>query len=59
MRIDSVADRLVSTAPVVITRGRSRVRGVGWEATRDLSTIEIRRQRGEIAGEDAKRLRPR
>ncbi|HMU96510.1 MAG TPA: LPS export ABC transporter periplasmic protein LptC [Elusimicrobiota bacterium] len=59
MRFDSLADRLVSTAPVVITRGRSRVRGIGWEATRDLSTIEIRRQRGEIAGEDAKRMRPR
>lgn len=59
MRFDSAVDRLVSTAPVVITRGRSRVRGVGWQATRDLSSIEILRQRGEIDAQDARRLNRR
>ncbi len=58
MRYDSRTNLLSSTAPVTINRGRSVVQGVGWEAAPDLLRIEIRRQRGEIAGEDASLLSP-
>lgn len=57
MRYDGSAERLVSTAAVVITRGRSRVEGVGWRAAPDLSSIEILNQRGTIAGEDVEKFR--
>lgn len=52
VRYEKMSDRFVSTAPVTVTRGRSIVRGVGWEARSDLSDMEIRNQRGEIAPED-------
>ncbi len=52
MRYDSQKDLLFSTAAVVIARGRSVVRGVGWSARPDFSEMEVRRQRGEIAPED-------
>lgn len=52
MRYDSQKDLLFSTAAVVMTRGRSVVRGVGWSARPDFSEMEVRRQRGEIAPED-------
>ena len=52
VRYEKVSDRFVSTAPVTVTRGRSVVRGVGWEARSDLSEMVIRDQRGEIAPED-------
>jgi LPS export ABC transporter protein LptC len=52
VRYEKSADRFVSTAPVTVTRGRSIVKGVGWEARSDLSEMEIRQQRGEIAPED-------
>jgi LPS export ABC transporter protein LptC len=52
LRYDREQDRVVSTAPVTITKGGSVTRGVGWEARPDLSEIVIRRQRVEIAPED-------
>lgn len=52
VRYEKLSDRFVSTAPVTVTRGRSIVRGVGWEARSDLSDMVIRNQRGEIAPED-------
>jgi LPS export ABC transporter protein LptC len=52
VRYEKSADRFVSTAPVTVTRGRSIVKGVGWEARSDLSDMVIREQRGEIAPED-------
>lgn len=52
MRYDSQKDLLFSTAAVVITRGRSVVKGVGWSARPDFSEMEVRRQRGVIAPED-------
>ncbi|MBK8575848.1 MAG: LPS export ABC transporter periplasmic protein LptC [Elusimicrobia bacterium] len=52
MRYEKSADRFISTAPVTVTRGRSIVKGVGWEARSDLSEMVIREQRGEIAPED-------
>lgn len=52
MRYDSQKDLLFSTAAVVMTRGRSVVKGVGWSARPDFSEMEVRRQRGEIAPED-------
>ncbi|MBK8126535.1 MAG: LPS export ABC transporter periplasmic protein LptC [Elusimicrobia bacterium] len=59
MRYDSQKDLLFSTAAVVITRGRSVVRGVGWSARPDFSEMEVRRQRGEIAPEDERFFRQR
>ena len=59
MRYDSQKDLLFSTAAVVITRGRSVVRGVGWSARPDFSEMEVRRQRGEIAAEDERFFRQR
>ncbi len=52
VRYEKQADRFVSTAPVTVTRGRSIVKGVGWEARSDLSDMVVREQRGEIAPED-------
>jgi LPS export ABC transporter protein LptC len=52
VRYEKASDRFVSTAPVTVTRGRSIVKGVGWEARSDLSEMVIRDQRGEIAPED-------
>lgn len=52
VRYEKMSDRFVSTAPVTVTRGRSIVQGVGWEARSDLSDMVIRNQRGEIAPED-------
>lgn len=52
MRYDAGDDLLSSTAPVVITRAGSTVRGVGWEARPDLSVVEIREQRGEVLRND-------
>lgn len=52
VRYEKSVDRFVSTAPVTVTRGRSIVKGVGWEARSDLSDMVIRDQRGEIAPED-------
>lgn len=52
VRYEKSTDRFVSTAPVTVTRGRSIVKGVGWEARADLSDMVIRDQRGEIAPED-------
>lgn len=52
VRYEKSSDRFVSTAPVTVTRGRSIVKGVGWEARSDLSDMVIREQRGEIAPED-------
>jgi LPS export ABC transporter protein LptC len=46
---------LVSTAPVTITRGRSVVRGVGWEASVTLGDVRIHNQRMEISPEDQRR----
>lgn len=52
VRYEKALDHFVSTAPVTVTRGRSIVRGIGWEARSDLSDMVIRDQRGEIAPED-------
>jgi len=52
VQYEKAADRFVSTAPVTVTRGRSVVKGIGWEARSDLSDLVIRNQRGEIAPED-------
>jgi len=52
MRYDSASDRFLSTAPVTLTRGASRVTGVGWEARPDLSEMIVRQERGELASED-------
>jgi LPS export ABC transporter protein LptC len=57
MNYESAADRITSTAPVTITRGQSEVKGIGWEARPDLSELIVRRQRGEIAPEDASLFR--
>ena len=53
MNYDSAMERVTSTAPVRITRGNSKVEGVGWEARPDMSELIVRHQRGEIAAEDA------
>ncbi|MGQ0644600.1 MAG: LPS export ABC transporter periplasmic protein LptC [Elusimicrobiota bacterium] len=54
MRYISASDRLVSTAPVTVVRAGSTARGVGWEASADLSEVVIHRQRVEIEGADWK-----
>jgi len=48
-------ERLISTAPVTIVRGGSVTRGVGWEASPDLSEIIIRQQTVEIEDKDMPR----
>lgn len=50
-------DRIVSTAPVTIVRRGSTIRGLGWEASPDLSEVFIKNQRVEIDDEDRKDLK--
>lgn len=52
VRYEKSTERFVSTAAVTITRGRSVVTGIGWQARSDLSDLLITHQRGEIAPED-------
>jgi LPS export ABC transporter protein LptC len=44
MDYQAAEDRVVSTAPVTVTRGKSVMRGVGWEAKPDLSRLVVRHQ---------------
>lgn len=55
VRYDSALDRILSTAPVTVVRGRSVSKGVGWEATPDLSKIIVHQQRIEIDDSDVPR----
>jgi LPS export ABC transporter protein LptC len=48
MNYDAVQDLVTSTAPVTVTRGRSVLRGIGWEAKPDMSRVVVRKQRVEI-----------
>lgn len=50
-------DRIISTAPVTIVRRGSTIRGLGWEASPDLSEVFIKNQRVEIDDEDRKDLK--
>jgi LPS export ABC transporter protein LptC len=52
-------DRILSTAPVVVRRGSSEARGIGWEATPNLSEVVIREQRSDISPDDARALKRR
>jgi LPS export ABC transporter protein LptC len=52
-------DRIVSTAPVTIVRGRSVIQGVGWEAAPDLADMQILDQRTEIDDADRPKREPR
>jgi LPS export ABC transporter protein LptC len=44
MDYDADKDLVTSTAPVTVTRQRSVLRGVGWEAKPDLSKVVVKRQ---------------
>jgi LPS export ABC transporter protein LptC len=53
MHYISAKDRIVSTAPVTITRPGSVIHGRGWEATPDLSQVVVHQQEVEISGEES------
>lgn len=56
VRYDGKLQHITSTAPVTVTRGRSVARGVGWEASPDLSHIVIFNQETEwVEGESLRR----
>ncbi len=52
MDYKSAQDLVVSTAPVVVTRGSSVIRGVGWEAKPDMSHMVVHHQTVEWSGPD-------
>lgn len=57
MFYDAKKDLVTSTAPVTVTRGRSVLRGVGWEAKSDMSRVVVRNQTVEISPMDHPRKR--
>lgn len=57
MDYNAKADLVTSTAAVTVTRQRSVLRGVGWQAKPDLSKVVVRNQTLEYVGPAPERKR--